>query len=128
MKIPSEWPKHTAPGSRGRVSAITANIHTGYRRHSYLPYVDAEILRLSAFEWPRCTETCERPTHSQKLVILGGDIALLDEAVGPPLGEWLIERAYPGGIVRHILRATQSHFESNLPSRKRLSIGPPPIQ
>ena len=33
-----------------------------------------------------------------------------------------------GGIVRRILRATQNHVESNLPSWQRLAIGSPSAQ
>ena len=123
MKIPSAWPNRTHfPWSRGDVSAITAKSHTGYCRRPHIPYVVAEILRGAEVARPLCTETGEQPTHGPDLVIRGGHIALLDEE-WPPI-EWAIERAYPVEIVRRILRANRNHFEKNLPSRHRLSIGP----
>ena len=35
-----------------------------------------------------------------------------------PLSEWIIARAYPVGLVRHILRATKNRLGSNFPPRQ----------
>ena len=117
---------HTVPCPIGRVSVISDGNRASYSWQSHLPCIAAEILRGAAGEWPRCAESGEQPPRGQKLVILGGHIAILDEEAISPLREWVVERSCQSGIIRHILRANHSHFESNLPSRQRLSLGPPP--
>ena len=114
---------HIVPGSRGRVFVISARARASYSKRSHLPYADAKILRGAAAECPRCAETGAQPSRGGQLVILGGHIALLDGKVASPLSDWITERAYPLGITRQVLRATQNNFESNLPSRQRLSRG-----
>ena len=103
---------------------ISACNHTSYSKRSHLLYVDVEILRGAAVEWPRGAETGEPPPNGQKLVMIGGNIDLIDEEATAPLNEWVVERAYPAGIILHGLCATRNLFASNLPSIQRSPLGP----
>ena len=73
---------HTAPGSVGRASVIAAGGGSLYSKHPHLPIADDATLRGAAIGWPLCTRTGFQPPHMDKLVILGGHIALVDERMG----------------------------------------------
>ena len=104
------------PGPIGKVVTISANQWQQYREHSHIPAVTEETFQGLSIEWPPCVSTGAQPTLREKLVLLGGHVGILGDALTDSQCLFMVPRLYPVGVVRHILRATQNHFQSNLPS------------
>ena len=104
---------HTIPNSVGKVTAITTEWGAQYSRHSYIPFFSVDSLYGNSISWSLCVSTGLKPTPSEKIVILGGHIGLLDEELTLDQCEWMTPRIYPCGVARHILRSAQNHFQSN---------------
>ena len=103
-----------APGSIGGIFAIssekvlrTSDIHD-------FPILGARTLRGGEIQWARRISEVDKPTHREKLAVLGGNIALLYEEVSSSMGELAVGRSYEVGIARHIIRETRNHFVANL--------------
>lgn len=97
------------PGSVGRTSGSSSEDGSAYSKHPHLPGVAAETTQGAEIGRHVCANTGSQPPHRGKLAILGGHIALPDEAT--PIAERMGRCAgYPVGLVRRILRASQNHF------------------
>ena len=98
------------------MTVITTDWGAQYSRHSHIPLFSVDSLYGNSISWPLCVSTGLQPTHAEKIAILGGHIGLLDEELTLDQCEWKTPRIYPFGVARHIIRAAQNHFQSNLPS------------
>ena len=52
---------------------------------------------------------------SEKIIVLGGNVGLLDGEDAETQCGNITPRVYPAGVARHVLRAAQNHCRGNLP-------------
>ena len=125
---PGSVQTHRVPNSIGKVTVITTEWGPQYSQHSHITVVNNDALNGRAIFWPPCVDTGVQPTLIEMVVILGGHVGLLGEETTEDQFLWMVPRLYAGGLVRHILRASQNHFEGNLPSASShgRAGGPPP--
>lgn len=107
---------HPIPNSVGETTIITTEWGQKYSQYSHISLMDAETLSGAHILRPPCVSTGVQPIPSEKVAIVGGHVGHLDEELTLDPVLWMVPRLYPVGLIRHILRATQNHFEGNLPS------------
>ena len=107
---------HPIPNSVGKFTTISCGWEVQYSRRSHLPPFNNDVLYGCPIAWPRCTATGEHPLPTEKLVILGCHVGLLDRRITWTQCESIATRSYPDGIAMRILRESQNHFQSHLPS------------
>ena len=107
---------HSIPNSVGEATVIATDWGQQYSQYSHIPLVNIDTLVGGNILWPPCVSTGVQPTLIEKVAISGGHIGLLDEEIAVDQCLRMVPCLYPGGLVRHILRAARSHFEGNLPS------------
>ena len=88
---------HPIPNTVGKVAIITTDWGAQYSRYSHLPVFNCDSLYGLPIAWPNCASTGEQPTPPEKMVILGGNVGLLDEEITLTHCEALTPRVYPAG-------------------------------